>query len=45
VDEFAKVSRASWHTAKAVVMGAGILKFDIKYDETIDMSIADSIKS
>ena len=32
------ISRASWDTAKAVVMGAGILKTDVEYDEIIDMS-------
>jgi NitT/TauT family transport system substrate-binding protein len=40
-----KISRASWDTAKAVVMGAGILKSDVKYDEIIDMSFVDSLKS
>ena len=40
-----KISRASWDTAKAVVMGAGILKTDVKYDEIIDMSFVDSIKA
>ena len=39
------VSRASWDTAKAVVMGAGILKVDVKYDEIIDMSYVDKFKS
>jgi NitT/TauT family transport system substrate-binding protein len=38
-----KISRASWDTAKAVVMGAGLLKTDVKYDEIIDMSFVDSI--
>jgi NitT/TauT family transport system substrate-binding protein len=38
-----KISPASWDTAKAVVMGAGILKADVKYDEIIDMSFVDSI--
>ena len=33
------ISRASWDTAKAVVMGAGLLKADVKYDEIIDMSL------
>ena len=41
----ATVSRASWDTAKAVVMGAGILKVDVKYDEIIDMSYVDKFKS
>jgi NitT/TauT family transport system substrate-binding protein len=40
-----QISRASWDTAKAVVMGAGILKSDVKYEEIIDMSFVDSIKS
>jgi NitT/TauT family transport system substrate-binding protein len=39
------VSRASWDTAKAVVMGAGILKTDVKYDEIIDMSYVDKFKA
>jgi NitT/TauT family transport system substrate-binding protein len=39
------ISRPSWDTAKAVVMGAGILKVDVKYDEIIDMSFVDSLKS
>ena len=39
------VSRASWDTAKAVVMGAGLLKTDVKYDEIIDMSYVDSLKT
>jgi NitT/TauT family transport system substrate-binding protein len=39
------VSRASWDTAKAVVMGAGLLKTDIGYDEIIDMSFVDSVRA
>jgi NitT/TauT family transport system substrate-binding protein len=39
------ISRASWDTAKAVVTGAGLLKIDVKYDEIIDMSYVDSLKS
>ncbi len=39
------VSHASWDTAKAVVMGAGILKVDVKYDEIIDMSYVDKFKA
>ncbi len=39
------ISRASWDTAKAVVMGAGILKTDVKYDEIIDMSFVDKLKA
>jgi NitT/TauT family transport system substrate-binding protein len=38
-----QISRASWDTAKAVVMDAGILKSDVKYEEIIDMSFVDSI--
>jgi NitT/TauT family transport system substrate-binding protein len=40
-----QISRASWDTAKSVVMGAGILKSDVKYEEIIDMSFVDSIKA
>ena len=39
------ISRASWDTAKSVVMGAGLLKIDVKYDEIIDMSYVDSLKT
>ena len=39
------VSRPSWDTAKAVVMGAGILKVDVKYDEIIDMTYVDKFKA
>ena len=39
------ISRASWDTAKSVVMGAGILKTDVKYDEIIDMSFVDKLKA
>ncbi len=38
-----QISHAAWDTAKAVVMGAGILTADVKYDEIIDMSFVDSI--
>jgi NitT/TauT family transport system substrate-binding protein len=37
------VTPAAWDTAKAVVMGAGILKTDVKYDEIIDMSFVKSV--
>lgn len=37
------VSPAAWDTAKSVVMGAGILKTDVKYDEIIDMSFVKSV--
>ena len=39
------ISPAAWDTAKAVVMGAGILKADVKYDEIIDMSFVESLKA
>jgi NitT/TauT family transport system substrate-binding protein len=39
------ISRASWDTAKSVVMGAGLLKTDVAYDEIIDMSFVDSLKA
>jgi NitT/TauT family transport system substrate-binding protein len=39
------ISRQAWDTGKAVVMGAGILKTDVKYDEIIDMSFAESVRS
>jgi NitT/TauT family transport system substrate-binding protein len=39
------VSRPAWDTAKSVVMGAGILKTDVKYDEIIDMSYVEKFKA
>jgi len=39
------ISRAAWDTGKAVVMGAGILKTDVKYEEIIDMSFVESVRS
>ncbi len=39
------ISRTSWDTAKSVVMGAGILKTDVKYEEIIDMSFVDKLKA
>ena len=39
------ISPAAWDTAKAVVMGAGILKVDVKYEEIIDMSFVDGLKA
>ncbi|MGA9006951.1 MAG: hypothetical protein WBE48_04045 [Xanthobacteraceae bacterium] len=39
------VSHASWDTAKAVVMGAGLLKTDVGYDEIIDMSFVESVRA
>jgi len=40
-----QISRPAWDTAKAVVMGAGILKTDVKYEEIIDMTFVDSVKA
>jgi NitT/TauT family transport system substrate-binding protein len=39
------ITRAAWDTGKAVVTEAGILKTDVKYDEIIDMSFVESVKS
>jgi NitT/TauT family transport system substrate-binding protein len=39
------ISPAAWDNAKAVVMGAGILKTDVKYDEIIDMSFVESSRA
>lgn len=39
------ISPAAWETGKAVVMGAGILKTDVKYEEIIDMSFVESVRS
>ena len=39
------ISRAAWDNAKSVVTDAGILKVDVKYDEIIDMSFVDKLKS
>jgi NitT/TauT family transport system substrate-binding protein len=39
------ISREAWDTGKAVVLGAGILKIDVKYDEIIDMSFVESIRA
>jgi NitT/TauT family transport system substrate-binding protein len=39
------ISRAAWDTGKSVVMEAGILKTDVKYDEIIDMSFVESVRS
>jgi NitT/TauT family transport system substrate-binding protein len=39
------ISRAAWDTGKAVVMDAGILKTDVTYDEIIDMSFVESLRS
>jgi NitT/TauT family transport system substrate-binding protein len=39
------ISRDAWTTAHAVVRSADILKTDVKYDEIIDMSFVESIRS
>ena len=39
------ISRQAWDTGKAVVMEAGILKTDVKYDEIIDMSFVEGAKT
>jgi NitT/TauT family transport system substrate-binding protein len=39
------ISRQAWDTGKAVVMDAGILKTDVKYDEIIDMSFVESVRA
>jgi NitT/TauT family transport system substrate-binding protein len=39
------ISRESWDTGKAVVMGANILKTDVKYDDIIDMSFVESVRA
>jgi NitT/TauT family transport system substrate-binding protein len=39
------ISRQAWDTGKAVVMDAGILKTDVKYDEIIDMSFVESVRT
>jgi len=39
------ISRAAWDTASAVLREAGMLKTDVKYDEIIDMSFVESVRS
>ena len=39
------ITRAGWDTGKAVVMDAGILKTDVAYDDIIDMSFVESLRS
>ena len=39
------ISRAAWDTGKAVVLGAGMLKTDVKYDDIIDMSFVESVRA
>jgi NitT/TauT family transport system substrate-binding protein len=40
-----QISRGAWDNAKAVVMGAGTLTRDVKYEEIIDMSFVNGIKA
>jgi NitT/TauT family transport system substrate-binding protein len=39
------ISREAWDTGKVVMMAAGILKTDVKYDDIIDMSFVESLRS
>ena len=39
------ISKAAWETGKAVVMGAGMLKSDVPYDDIIDMSFVESVRA
>jgi NitT/TauT family transport system substrate-binding protein len=39
------VSKAAWETGKAVVMGAGMLKTNVNYDDIIDMSFVESVRA
>jgi NitT/TauT family transport system substrate-binding protein len=39
------ISKAAWETGKAVVMGAGILKSDVPYDDIIDMSFVENVRA
>jgi NitT/TauT family transport system substrate-binding protein len=39
------ISREAWTTASAVVRDAGILKTDVKYDEIMDMSFVESVRT
>ena len=39
------ISQAAWDTGKAVVMGAGMLKTDVSYDDIIDMSFVESVRA
>ena len=39
------IAPAAWDTAKAVVMGSGVLKVDVKYEEIIDMSFVESVRA
>jgi NitT/TauT family transport system substrate-binding protein len=39
------ISKAAWATGSAVVRDAGILKSDVKYEEIIDMSFVESVRT
>src|SRR6516162_2224451 len=39
------INREAWATASAVVRDAGILKSDVKYEEIIDMSFVESVRT
>ena len=39
------ISRDAWTTASAIVRSADILETDVGYDEIIDMTFVDSIRS
>jgi NitT/TauT family transport system substrate-binding protein len=39
------ISPAAWTTARAVVRQAGILKADVKYEEIIDMSFVEGVRT
>jgi NitT/TauT family transport system substrate-binding protein len=39
------ISKAAWETGKAVVMDAGMLKTNVSYDDIIDMSFVESVKT
>jgi len=39
------ISKEAWATGSAVVREAGILKTDVKYEEIIDMSFVESVRS
>jgi NitT/TauT family transport system substrate-binding protein len=39
------ISKAAWTTGSAVVRDAGILKSDVKYEDIIDMSFVESVRT
>jgi NitT/TauT family transport system substrate-binding protein len=39
------ISRPAWDTGKAVVLGAGMLKVDVSYEDIIDMSFVESLRA